>query len=149
LGSESVDCPLTFAFPSSHLDAVRAVAFHPRDMILATGGDDLSVKIWRMDAAQLSSTRFVQDFVCGLHTEFAPPVLVEQSNLNHRSHCEGTPHQSLVSSSPLIAAWSTLRHLTRRSVYGQYHRRNIPHIPHTNSLLLVASLLVIPTLSGA
>jgi hypothetical protein len=73
-------------------------------MILATGGDDLSVKIWRMDAAQLSSTRFVQDFIRGVHTDLAPPVLVEQSNLNHRSHYEGILHQSLISSSPLIAA---------------------------------------------
>jgi striatin 1/3/4 len=31
-------------------------------MILATGGDDLTVKIWRMDAAQLASTRYVIRF---------------------------------------------------------------------------------------
>ncbi|KAG8790119.1 hypothetical protein FRC17_009007, partial [Serendipita sp. 399] len=39
----------------NHLDAVRALAFHPKEMILASGGDDLTIKIWRMDAAQLAS----------------------------------------------------------------------------------------------
>lgn len=39
----------------SHLDAVRALAFHPTDMCIATGGDDNTVKIWRMDVAGLTS----------------------------------------------------------------------------------------------
>jgi striatin 1/3/4 len=38
------------------LDAVRAAAFHPSDLCLATGGDDNTVKIWRMDVASLTST---------------------------------------------------------------------------------------------
>ncbi|KIK63769.1 hypothetical protein GYMLUDRAFT_71888 [Collybiopsis luxurians FD-317 M1] len=40
----------------NHLDAVRAVAFHPHDLCLATGGDDCTVKIWRMDVAGLASS---------------------------------------------------------------------------------------------
>lgn len=43
-----------FAF--SHLDAVRALAFHPTELCLATGGDDCTVKIWRMDVAGLASS---------------------------------------------------------------------------------------------
>ncbi|KAH0830276.1 WD40-repeat-containing domain protein [Lanmaoa asiatica] len=40
----------------NHLDAVRALAFHPIELCLATGGDDCTVKIWRMDVASLASS---------------------------------------------------------------------------------------------
>lgn len=43
----------------SHLDAVRALAFHPTELCLATGGDDCTVKIWRMDVASLASSGYV------------------------------------------------------------------------------------------
>ncbi|KAI0085434.1 WD40-repeat-containing domain protein [Irpex rosettiformis] len=40
----------------NHLDAVRAAAFHPNELCLATGGDDNTVKIWRVDVAGLASS---------------------------------------------------------------------------------------------
>ncbi|KAG9093149.1 hypothetical protein FS749_014983 [Ceratobasidium sp. UAMH 11750] len=39
----------------NHLDAVRAVAFHPSEMCLASGGDDFTIKIWRLDPSALTS----------------------------------------------------------------------------------------------
>lgn len=47
----------------SHLDAVRALAFHPTELCLATGGDDCTVKIWRMDVANLASSALVSSFL--------------------------------------------------------------------------------------
>lgn len=43
----------------SHLDAVRAIAFHPTELCLVTGGDDCTVKIWRTDVAGLASSKCV------------------------------------------------------------------------------------------
>ncbi|GJJ12461.1 hypothetical protein Clacol_006703 [Clathrus columnatus] len=40
----------------NHLEAVRAVAFHSQEMCLATGGDDCTVKIWRLDPQLLNSS---------------------------------------------------------------------------------------------
>ncbi|KAG2020558.1 peptidase C14 [Coprinopsis cinerea AmutBmut pab1-1] len=40
----------------NHLDAVRAIAFHPNELCLATGGDDYTVKIWRMEVSVLASS---------------------------------------------------------------------------------------------
>ncbi|EJT98523.1 WD40 repeat-like protein [Dacryopinax primogenitus] len=39
----------------SHLDAVRAISWHPRDCALATAGDDCTVKLWRFDASSLTN----------------------------------------------------------------------------------------------
>lgn len=40
---------------SSHLDAVRAIAFHPTELCLASAGDDSTVKVWRVDLASLTA----------------------------------------------------------------------------------------------
>ncbi len=52
---ESLSCLICTDPAYSHLDAVRAVAFHPNELCLATGGDDNTVKIWRVDVAGLAS----------------------------------------------------------------------------------------------
>ncbi|KAL7408773.1 Striatin family-domain-containing protein, partial [Mrakia frigida] len=41
----------------SHLDAVRAVAFHETDLCFATASDDCTVKVWRLDPDELLPER--------------------------------------------------------------------------------------------
>lgn len=44
----------------SHLDIVRAIAFaHGPGIMLATGGDDCTVKVWSVDSASIISHRYV------------------------------------------------------------------------------------------
>lgn len=40
----------------NHLDAIRTIAFHPTDLCLASGSDDNTIKLWRMDVATLASS---------------------------------------------------------------------------------------------
>ncbi|KAI6129130.1 WD40-repeat-containing domain protein [Pisolithus croceorrhizus] len=86
----------------SHLDAVRALAFHPTELCLATGGDDCTVKIWRMDVAGLTSS------VVRLTTESEPQLTL-------RGHSAGitclvhSPTRHLIYSASLdssIRVWS-------------------------------------------
>lgn len=63
----------------SHLDAVRALAFHPTEMCLATGGDDCTVKIWRMDMVGLASPAFV---ISNNHTLFHDPYMFIRQSPN-------------------------------------------------------------------
>ena len=44
--------PLADELPS-HLDAVRAIAFHPTELCLASGGDDLTLNIWNVMQGRL------------------------------------------------------------------------------------------------
>ncbi|KAI0822615.1 WD40 repeat-like protein [Trametes gibbosa] len=39
----------------NHLDAVRAIAFHPTELCIASAGDDSTVKVWRVDIASLTA----------------------------------------------------------------------------------------------
>lgn len=57
----------------NHLDAVRALAFHPAELCLASGGDDCTVKIWRVDVA-------------GLHTNVTRPPTEIEPQLTLRGH---------------------------------------------------------------
>lgn len=44
----------------SHLDIARAIAFaHGPGIMLATGGDDYTVKVWSVDSASIISHRYV------------------------------------------------------------------------------------------
>ncbi|KAF9792082.1 WD40 repeat-like protein [Thelephora terrestris] len=40
----------------NHLDAIRTIAFHPSELCLASGSDDNTIKLWRMDVATLASS---------------------------------------------------------------------------------------------
>lgn len=44
--NETCSCTIT-----RHLDSIRAVGFHPSEMIAASGSDDGTVKIWNLQRA--------------------------------------------------------------------------------------------------
>ncbi|KAF8574175.1 WD40 repeat-like protein [Ramaria rubella] len=93
----------------NHLDAVRAIAFHAQDMSLATGGDDCTVKIWRIDAASLAPS------ASGAKTEIEPQLTL-------RGH-----------SSPITRlVYSTSRHLLySASLDSTIHVWRLPGPNHT------------------
>ncbi|KZO99513.1 WD40 repeat-like protein [Calocera viscosa TUFC12733] len=68
----------------SHLDAVRAISWHPRDCALATAGDDCTIKLWRLDSSSLTSPH------ARLSSEIEPVI-------TYRGH--SAPVTSLVQSS--------------------------------------------------
>jgi len=86
----------------NHLDAVRAVAFHPIELCLVTGGDDCTIKIWRMD-------------VNGLTSSVARPITEVEPQLTLRGHSAGitrliiSPSKQLIYSASLdssIRVWA-------------------------------------------
>ncbi|KAI6043016.1 WD40-repeat-containing domain protein [Pisolithus marmoratus] len=86
----------------SHLDTVRALAFHPTELCLATGGDDCVVKIWRTD-------------VTGLTSSVVRPTTESEPQLTLRGHSAGitcllhSPSRHLIYSASFdssIRVWS-------------------------------------------
>ncbi|KAH9966499.1 WD40-repeat-containing domain protein [Russula dissimulans] len=73
----------------NHLDAVRAVAFHPTELCLATGGDDCTVKVWRTD-------------VTGLASSNARPVTEVEPQLTLRGHSAAITRLIIAPSKQLI-----------------------------------------------
>ncbi|KAF8556896.1 WD40 repeat-like protein [Imleria badia] len=77
----------------NHLDAVRALAFHPTELCLATGGDDCTVKIWRMDVASLASS------TARLTTESEPQLTLRGHSAAITRLVHSPTHQLLYSAS--------------------------------------------------
>ncbi|TFK54848.1 WD40 repeat-like protein [Heliocybe sulcata] len=86
----------------NHLDTVRAVAFHPSELCLVTGGDDCTIKIWRMDVNNLT-------------TSTARPTTEVEPQLTLRGHSAGitrlivSPSKQLIYSASLdssIRVWA-------------------------------------------
>ncbi|KAI0273852.1 WD40-repeat-containing domain protein [Gloeopeniophorella convolvens] len=73
----------------NHLDAVRAIAFHPTELCLATGGDDCTVKIWRTDVAGLASSN-------------SRPVTEVEPQLTLRGHSAAITRLIIASSKQLV-----------------------------------------------
>jgi len=49
-----------FTIPSSYLDTIQTITFHPTKLCLASGGNNDLIKFWRMDIAILTSSVQVQ-----------------------------------------------------------------------------------------
>jgi len=94
----------------SHLDAVRAAAFHPTELCLATGGDDCTVKVWRTDVTGLASSKCVTISLLilpGINTCFVPiysarPVTEVEPQLTLRGHSAAITRLIIAPSKQLI-----------------------------------------------
>jgi len=113
----------------SHLDAVRAVAFHQTDLCFATASDDCTVKVWRLDPDELLPERFVASLLLSFSSDeldpeifffFFFPLLGQHPprTPNLRSPTEATPTESRRSSSRRLSSESTPVPKTRRSAFG-------------------------------
>ena len=57
----------------SHLDIVRAVAFGPGPgLVLATGGDDHTVKVWNVEVASILTEKCVAAYSC--RSDISDPI---------------------------------------------------------------------------
>lgn len=77
----------------SHLDAVRSISFHDSDLCFATASDDCTVKVWRLDPAELAPER-------------TTPSKDAEPQMTYRGHTAGVTSVVLSSSQQRIFSGS-------------------------------------------
>lgn len=129
-------------FAISHLDAVRALAFHPTELCLATGGDDCTVKIWRVDVASLASSMYVMK-PCYLWVRPSERLIgtvhARRQRSSHSLPFGATPLPSHASFIHRARGCSTPRHLTPLSGCGPFRHSRTRHTPRMTKRGLAGS----------